>query len=81
MEGIAREVVRRIQTMRKDMDLEYDARISLKISGDAVVVKGIQAFKEYIMHETLADSMTIDDDITDGKNWDIDQGHLRILIV
>jgi isoleucyl-tRNA synthetase len=76
-EGIAREVVRRIQTMRKDMDLEYDARITLSISGDDVVLKGIDLFRDYILHETLADDLKLIEKVQ-GKEWKIDQGKLVI---
>ncbi|MEA3559177.1 MAG: class I tRNA ligase family protein, partial [Candidatus Thermoplasmatota archaeon] len=79
LEGIAREVVRRIQTMRKDLDLDYDARIMLKISGDDQVISGIRAFQDYILHETLADGLEIIND-ADGKEWEIDQGSLKISI-
>jgi len=78
-EGIAREVVRRIQTMRKDMDLQYDARIELRIFGDKDIIDGVESFRNYIMHETLAESMEIDETI-DGKGWDLDQGSLKISI-
>ncbi len=76
-EGIAREVVRRIQTMRKDMDLEYDSRISIKLRGDENVMEGVESFKDYIMHETLADNLEIVDS-AEGTEWKIDQGNLTI---
>jgi len=76
-EGIAREVVRRIQTMRKDMDLDYDRRIHLSLFGDDEIVKGIESFRDYIMQETLADSLTIESGI-DGKEWDLEYGTLKV---
>ena len=79
LEGISREVVRRIQTMRKDMDLPYDARIELKISGDPLVIRGIEAYRRYIQDETLADSLTMEE-TPEAKDWDLDQGKLRIAI-
>ena len=79
-EGIAREVVRRIQTMRKDMDLRYDARISLSVSGDRKVVEGIKAFKDYIMSETLADGISFGRS-KKGKEWELDQGKMNIEIL
>ncbi|MGA1821950.1 MAG: isoleucine--tRNA ligase [Thermoplasmatota archaeon] len=78
-EGIAREVVRRIQTMRKDLDLQYDARINLKIRGDAAIIEGIEAFREYITTETLSDSLVIDDRVK-GREWEIDQGCFTVYI-
>ncbi len=79
-EGVAREVVRRIQTMRKDMDLEYDARISISLHGDPQILKGVEAFREYIIHETLADSLEIDASV-EGTEWKLDLGSLVISII
>ncbi|MGA1872943.1 MAG: isoleucine--tRNA ligase [Thermoplasmatota archaeon] len=79
MEGIAREVVRRVQTMRKDMDLEYDARINLAISGDAAIISGIEANREYILNETLSDSIEFGE-TADGREWDLDQGKVTIAL-
>ena len=78
-EGIAREVVRRIQTMRKDMDLQYDARINLKINGDPIIIEGIDAFRDYITTETLSDSLTLEKEVN-GREWEIDQGNFTVLI-
>ncbi|MGA1792579.1 MAG: isoleucine--tRNA ligase [Thermoplasmatota archaeon] len=78
-EGIAREVVRRVQTMRKDMDLQYDARIKLVVSGDNVIISGIEAFREYILNETLSDSIEVGD-ASGGKEWDLDQGKVTIAV-
>jgi len=63
--------------MRKDMDLEYDARITLRISGGALIVAGVKTFNDYIMHETLADVLEIVDEAS-GQEWDLEQGKLNI---
>jgi isoleucyl-tRNA synthetase len=79
LEGISREVVRRIQTMRKDLNLPYDAKIDLTVSGDPDIIKGIEAYRDYIMNETLCSNLVIGDD-PKAKDWDLDQGKLRIAI-
>ncbi len=53
-EGIARDVVRSIQTMRKDMGLDVSDRIVLVIGGDDVMKKVYDQFKSFIESETLA---------------------------
>jgi isoleucyl-tRNA synthetase len=53
-EGLAREVVNRVQRLRKDADLEYTTRIDLSVSGDADVVAAVEAYQGYVMGETLA---------------------------
>ena len=76
-EGIAREVVRRIQTMRKDMDLDYDARIKVAIAGDPDITSGVESYIEYISSETLSDSLEIRESV-EGTEWKLDQGKLVV---
>ena len=52
-EGLAREVVSRIQGLRKQQQLGYTDRIRLHVGGDARVVAAVQRFKAYVAQETL----------------------------
>jgi isoleucyl-tRNA synthetase len=54
LEGDARDLVRAIQDLRKDADLEFSDRITLGIRGADDV---IAVHREYIMNETLATSL------------------------
>ena len=58
-EGIARDVVRLVQTTRKDIGLEVADHIKLTIYGSDFVNKAVEAFSDYIAGETLADDLTI----------------------
>tara|TARA_B110000967_G_C18658293_1_gene446861 strand:- start:80 stop:811 length:732 start_codon:yes stop_codon:yes gene_type:complete len=58
-EGIARELVNRIQNMRKDSGLEITDRILLSISKHPKINAAITANKAYICEETLADEILI----------------------
>ena len=53
-EGIAREVVNRVQRLRKEAGYEYTARIILSVSGDSEVLAACDAYREFIAGETLA---------------------------
>lgn len=53
-EGIARELVNRIQRLRKDSGLEITDRISLGISGSQEVLNASGTFRDFITGETLA---------------------------
>ncbi len=56
LEGIAREVVRHIQSARKNADLQVGDRIQLCVSSDQPKVQeAIKVHKEYIANETLVD--------------------------
>ncbi|MHC1785362.1 MAG: class I tRNA ligase family protein [Anaerolineaceae bacterium] len=52
-EGLAREFVRRIQDLRKTADLEIADRITLYYEATPGLESAVQAFKEYILGETL----------------------------
>lgn len=58
-EGIARELVNRIQNIRKEKDLEVTDRISLKIKQHDKINNAIKNNLDYICAETLASSLEI----------------------
>jgi len=53
-EGLARELVRRIQEMRKDAGFEIADRIRLYHAGDDEIARVVDAWGDYIRQETLA---------------------------
>jgi isoleucyl-tRNA synthetase len=56
-EGLARELVNRIQTMRKELDLDYADRIRVTLDGDAVLDAVIAEHGNLLRVETLATSL------------------------
>lgn len=61
-EGRAREVVSRIQGLRKQQDLEYTARIKVVIAGDEDVRAACEAHADMIAGEVLADALVVSDE-------------------
>jgi len=59
-EGLAREFVRRAQDLRKQADLDIADRIRLHYQASPGLEEAVQAFREYIMTETLAVELTAD---------------------
>lgn len=57
MEGLAREVVRRVQSTRKDADFEIEDNINVVYSATDKLAKAIEQFADYIKDETLALSL------------------------
>ena len=53
-EGLAREVVNRVQRLRKDAGLEVSDRIRLAVRGDDHLVAALEPHREFIAGETLA---------------------------
>jgi isoleucyl-tRNA synthetase len=57
-EGHARELVNRIQNLRKESELDVADRIALSITGDADLLAAVEAHREMIAAETLAEKLT-----------------------
>jgi len=53
-EGLAREVVNRVQRLRKEAGYEYTTRIELSVAGAEDVVAATRAFQGFVEGETLA---------------------------
>lgn len=58
-EGMARELVNRIQNLRKDKGFELTDRIELRVKNDKELVVAINENKDYICSETLTDKILI----------------------
>ncbi|CAG5086195.1 isoleucine--tRNA ligase [Parvicella tangerina] len=66
-EGIAREFVNRIQNLRKDSGLEVTDRILLTIKSDEKINEAIKNNLDYICSETLADNLTLANELSENK--------------
>lgn len=80
-EGIARDLVNRVQNMRKDMGLEVQDKINILIEKNTDLVNAaLEANKEYICTETQALSLDISENIVDGSLLEMDEHKLKIKI-
>jgi isoleucyl-tRNA synthetase len=89
-EGLVRDLVRRIQGMRKDLDLEYTEKIRVMYACDAEVKEAIRNFSNYICDETLAVSIeegtpsssaeTTESGHVYEKRWKIDDKEVHLAI-
>ena len=61
-EGLAREFVSKVQSMRKENDFEVSQRIKLVFTSDAATVAAIEAHRDYICAETLCTDFSYADD-------------------
>ena len=57
LEGMARELVNKLQNIRKSKGFEVTDRIKIKLTGDEIIKNTIDKLSEYIMKETLADEI------------------------
>jgi isoleucyl-tRNA synthetase len=58
-EGLARELVNRIQRLRKDSGLEVSDRIRVAVAGAEELLEAVRAFEAFIAAETLARQVTV----------------------
>jgi isoleucyl-tRNA synthetase len=72
-EGFAREVVNKIQNMRKTSGLEVTDRISVRMKPSERLKSAVEKHESFIRHETLAEDIVyVDSESADGsKVWDI----------
>ena len=59
-EGIARELVNRIQNLRKSKDFDITDRIAVRFSSNPLFDSAVREFSEYIKTQVLADSIEIE---------------------
>lgn len=80
-EGIARDLVNRIQNMRKDMGLEVQDKIAISYEkNEDLINTAIEANKAYICGETQALAIHSLDHLSDGKDLDMDEYSIKVKI-
>lgn len=80
IEGQARELVKHIQTFRKESGFEITDRINITIEDSDVAKNIISNFKDYISTQVLAKSFTISPKVENGEKWNIGDTNLTIKI-
>ena len=81
-EGVARELINRIQNIRKDSGFEVTDKIVVEIEDSPAVHEGVEAFGDYIAQQTLAVSLVLAAE-PDGKfvnKVEFDEGELTIAV-
>jgi isoleucyl-tRNA synthetase len=79
-EGVCRELVNKIQTLRKDSGLQVTDKIILKIQKDNIIEKAIFENQNYILNETLAESLEFVDSIEDGVEIQFDNINSKLYL-
>jgi len=79
-EGIARELVNRIQNIRKDSGFEVTDKIHLVLQENAQVEAAVRANEMYIKSETLTESIQMQAQVEGGVEIEFDEIKTRILI-
>jgi isoleucyl-tRNA synthetase len=79
-EGIARELVNKIQNERKDADFFVTDNIKITVEENEVIANAINEYKDYICGETLAKELLLRKTFKEGKIIEINEHQVHILI-
>jgi isoleucyl-tRNA synthetase len=79
-EGIARELVNRIQNIRKDSGFEVTDKIKVHLQKNDILEEAVKPNVDYIKSETLTEELVFEDSISDGIEIEFDDVQTKILI-
>ena len=79
-EGMARDIVNRIQNIRKDKDFDVTDRIKVKIGMQDAVKTAVNQYGDYIKHEILADELVVVDDASAGDEVEL-PGEVKVNVL
>ena len=71
-EGIARELINRIQNLRKSSGLEITDRIAVQLENREEIAAAVTNCNDYIASQVLATSLVLKDNLTDGTALEMD---------
>ena len=77
-EGIARELINRIQNLRKDSGLEVTDKIILYLREDVNLENVFKTHLNYIKQETLTEKIVIEKELLNGENVEFD--HIKTIV-
>jgi isoleucyl-tRNA synthetase len=79
-EGIARELVNRIQNLRKDSGFEVTDKIDIRILKDGLVERAVRSNISYIKNETLTSELNFEEQMEDGVAISFDDVNTKLSI-
>ena len=80
-EGIARDLVNRIQNLRKDLGLDVQDKIKVQVGdGNKIVTESVENNKDYICTETQALELVVTEELVDYKELEIDSFVVKLSI-
>ena len=80
-EGIARELVNRIQNIRKSSGWEITDKIKITLSKNQQTDDAVNEYKDYICNQVLGTSLTLTDEVENGTELNFDDFSLYVSVV
>ena len=79
-EGIAREIVKKIQAVRKDSGFDITDRIAVVLSSSEASDAAVEQFRDYICNQVLADSLKVDASLAAGEDIELDNAVIKVTV-
>ena len=79
-EGISRELINRIQNLRKAKEFEVTDKISVRLEDHAYISEAVKNNLSYICAEILAENLTLESQLNEGDKIEIDGNEILIVI-
>jgi len=79
-EGLSRELINRIQNLRKELNFEVTDRINVKLQNHNLIANAVGQNKNYICSEILADDVVLVEDVNSVNKIVIDDVELQISV-
>ena len=79
-EGISRELINRIQNLRKGKEFEVTDKINVRLSNHSFIREAVNNNLSYICAEILAESIALDNELNEGELALIDENEILIAI-
>ena len=79
-EGIARELINRIQNLRKSSGLEITDRIAVQLENREEIAAAVTNCNDYIASQVLATSLLLTDNLTEGTTLEMDGYNVQCVI-
>jgi isoleucyl-tRNA synthetase len=80
LEGLAREVIRRVQRMRKDQKLQFEEPVVVEYSGHPDIELAISSHKSHIMHEVHAKDIVKRSPVEGAVKWTVNKLPLELAV-
>ena len=78
LEGLAREFVRKVQSLRKDADFVITDHIKVYYNGTEAIDKMLESWKDYVMGEVLGEELIKDESLDDYSEMNDEKAAIKV---
>ena len=79
-EGIAREIVKKIQALRKESGFDITDRIAVSLSSSEASDAAVEQFRDYICNQVLADTLVVDSATESNDEIELDNATVKVAV-